>query len=61
MASKVAQAEGAFDRVLEKQTGLVGQGTDLKQSSQLAELEDMSRQNRIKERLAAAKAAAKKE
>ena len=54
--SKVTKAENAFDRVLEKQTGIAGAHADLNQTSRLAELEDLSRQNRIKERLAAAKA-----
>ena len=56
--SRVSKAESAFDRVLERQTGLAGLGTDLKQTGQLAELEDLSRKNRINERLAAAKARA---
>ncbi|MEX0652497.1 MAG: PspA/IM30 family protein [Phycisphaeraceae bacterium] len=58
--SRVSKAGSAFDRVLEKQTGLGGLNSSLKQSGQLAELEDLSRKNRIEERLAAAKARAKK-
>jgi phage shock protein A len=54
--SKVAKAEGAFDRVIERQTGLARGDFDLKSGSQLAELEDLSRKHRIEERLAAAKA-----
>lgn len=52
----VAHAESAFDRVIEKQTGLASLRSDLKTTSQLAELEDLSRKNRIRERLAAARA-----
>ncbi|MFA9480375.1 PspA/IM30 family protein [Phycisphaerales bacterium AB-hyl4] len=58
--SRVSKAGSAFDRVLERQTGLGGLDTSLKQSGQLAELEDLSRKHRIEERLAAAKARAKK-
>lgn len=54
--SKADKAGSAFDRVLEKQTGLASGDTSLKRSGQLAELEDMHRRNRIQERLAAAKA-----
>lgn len=55
---RAAKAESAFDRVLERQTGVgvAGAGEGLKQAQQMAELEDMSRRNRIRERLAAAKA-----
>jgi phage shock protein A len=53
---KVAQAESAFDRVMEKQTGIAGAGSDLANSGKLAELDDLARKNRIQERLAAAKA-----
>ena len=52
----VDKATSAFDRVLAKQTGLPGVGSgDRKTATQLAELEQMSRNNRIKERLAAIK------
>jgi phage shock protein A len=54
--SRVSRAESAFDRVLEKQTGLPGSPMDVKTSSQLMELEDISRKKRIKERLTATKA-----
>ena len=53
----VSKAESTFDRVMENTTGLtsgVGIG-DKKSASQLAELEDMARKNRIQERLAAIK------
>ncbi|MBT8341496.1 MAG: PspA/IM30 family protein [Desulfatitalea sp.] len=55
--SRVSQAESAFDRVIEKATGLpgtVGSG-DRKSAAQLAELESMAHKNRIQERLAAIK------
>lgn len=51
---KVSRAESAFDRVAEKATGVPGMTrTDsMKTASQLAELDDMARNNRIQERLA---------
>lgn len=55
--SRVSKAESAFDRVVENATGLtprVGTG-DKNNAAKLAELEDMSHKQRIKERLAAAK------
>jgi len=48
------KAQAAFDRVMEKQTGL--QGRNYTDDSRLVELEDLARKNRIQERLAAAKA-----
>jgi phage shock protein A len=59
--SRVAKAESAFDRVLERQTGAGASPSDLKIAGRLAELEKLSRHNRIQERLAAAKAKAKKD
>ncbi len=56
---KVAKAVSAFDRLLEKQTGLPGMPSGNRKSAELAELENLARQNRIKERLAEAKAHAK--
>lgn len=56
--TKVAKAQAAFGRVMENATG-VPSGADVSDSAQaakLAELEDLARQNRIKERLAAIKA-----
>lgn len=54
---KVARAEAAFDRMMEKTTGLVSQDSaDVKTAAQLEELEKISRENRIKERLASIKA-----
>jgi phage shock protein A len=57
-ASRVARAEAAFDRIMENQSGLSGgrPGVDADSAAKLAELEELSRQNRIKERLAAMKA-----
>ncbi len=60
LESRVAHAESAFDRIQEKQTNLSGLRSDLRTASQLAELEELARKNRIQERLAAAKAAMKK-
>jgi phage shock protein A len=53
---KVAKAASAFDRVVEKATGVPG-GPDADRQSavQLAELEELARKNRIQERLAAVK------
>lgn len=55
--TKVSRAESTFDRVLANTTGLAtGIATpDRKNAAQMSELEDMSRKNRIKERLAAIK------
>ena len=55
---KVRTASSVFDRVSERASG-VPAGTraeDLKAAGQLAELQDLARQNRVKERLAAIKA-----
>jgi len=48
------KAQAAFNRVLEKQTGLQGRGYT--ENTKLVELEELARHNRIKERLVAAKA-----
>lgn len=48
------KAQSAFDRVMEKQTGL--QGRNYADDSKLVELEELARKNRIQERLTAAKA-----
>ncbi|MCW8945769.1 MAG: PspA/IM30 family protein [Sedimenticola sp.] len=55
--SRVSKAESVFNRVMESSTGLEsGRVTaDRKTASQLAELEDMVRKNRIQERLMAFK------
>lgn len=55
-ASKAAKAGSAFDRIMEKNTGLPTNPATLDNAGKLAELEELSRQNRIKERLAAVKA-----
>lgn len=51
--AKVEKAESAFDRVLEKATGLssVQQKTDAQTAAQVAELQDMAHKNRVSERL----------
>ncbi len=59
--SRAENAESAFERVLSRQTGVAGARSDLATSSQMAELEDLARKNRIAERLAAAKAKIKKD
>lgn len=50
---KASKAESAFDRVLEKATGLasVQRSTDAKTSAQVAELQDIAHKNRVQERL----------
>ena len=55
--SRVSKAESAFERVVENTTGLMARtGTgDKNNAAKLAELEDMSHQQRIKARLAAVK------
>ena len=56
LEGKVAKAESAFERVLERQTGVGSAASpDADTAKRLAELEELSRQNRIKERLAAIK------
>lgn len=62
VAGRVAKAESAFDRIMEKQTGLAaGRGMpNAGTAAKLAELEELSRSNRIKERLAALKADSEK-
>lgn len=54
---RVERAERAFDRVLQGQTGIAGTTrSDRGTTAKLAELEKLERANRIRERLAAAKA-----
>lgn len=50
---KVANAESAFERIIERTTGIQmpGQRTDRKAEAQLAELEEMARSRKIKDRL----------
>lgn len=54
---KIDDATSAFDRILEKQTGLGTVRGDAKTAAKLAELETIARENRIRERLAAIKTA----
>ncbi len=51
--AKIEKAESAFDRVLEKATGLasVQRSTDAKTAAQVAELQEMAHKNRVNERL----------
>lgn len=55
--TKVEKAGSAFDRVMEKATGMaVGRGNvDAKNAAMVAELEEMAHKNRIQERLASVK------
>jgi phage shock protein A len=55
--NRVRRAESAFERIMEKATGLPGAtgSGDRKTATQLAELESMAHKNRIQERLAAIK------
>jgi phage shock protein A len=56
VADRVDKAGSAFDRIMEKSSGLPGGRADLAHGAKLAELEELARRNRIKERLAAFKA-----
>lgn len=58
---KVERAGAVFDRVLKKSGGVPGPtaAADRKSATQLAELDELARKNRIKERLAQLKAEAK--
>ncbi|MCC5865816.1 MAG: PspA/IM30 family protein [Wenzhouxiangella sp.] len=50
---RAARASAAFDRVFSRQTGLAGgSGGGTQEEARLAELEELSRRNRIQERLA---------
>ncbi|CCK79110.1 PspA/IM30 family protein [Desulfobacula toluolica] len=51
--SKIAKAESAFERVIEKATGIPGSNgiSERKSAAQLAELEEIARKNKIRERL----------
>ncbi|PLX97664.1 MAG: hypothetical protein C0622_12670 [Desulfuromonas sp.] len=55
-AAKAEKATSAFDRIMEKNTGLPKGGSGTDNAAKLAELEELARKNRIKERLAAMKA-----
>ncbi len=59
VVAKVEKAQEAFDRIMEKGTGIgpsSSSTTDTKTAAQIAELDKLSHQNRIKERLAKIKA-----
>lgn len=47
----VDKAEGAFNRVMERNGGVGSSGVDLKSAKQLAELEEMARTQKIRDRL----------
>ena len=54
--AKVSKAESAFERVQERATGIAGGAMpNRKDAAKLAELDDLARNNRIQERLAAIK------
>lgn len=54
---KASKAERAFDRVMRDASGLPGSGgTSRQDASKIAELEQLARSNRVKERLASVKA-----
>lgn len=53
---KAERATDAFGRVLEKASGIAQRDTSLNNAGKLAELEELSRKNRVAERLAALKA-----
>lgn len=56
--AKLGAAQSAFDRTYQRQTGLdaAGRGATLEQAARLKELNDLVRENKINERLAALKA-----
>jgi phage shock protein A len=56
--ARMSAATAAFDRIFERQTGLAAtaRGATLEQAAQLKQLEDLTRRNRIDERLARLKA-----
>jgi len=53
---KAERAADAFGRILERNSGIAGRDTGLGNAGKLAELEELSRKNRVAERLAALKA-----
>jgi len=55
-AFRAEKAVGAFERILERTSGLPGGPVDLQNGKKLAELEDLARRNRVSERLAQARA-----
>ena len=54
----MGRVTGAFDRLYERQTGLSGtdRSGNLQQAAKLKELDDLVRENKIAERMAALKA-----
>lgn len=56
---KVERATDTFGRVLEKATGISARETDMVSAAKLAELDELTRKNRISERLAALKSGSK--
>lgn len=58
VGAKLEAAQSSFDRVYQRQTGLdaTSRGASLEQSAKLKELNDLVRENKINERLAALKA-----
>lgn len=63
LETKLARAESAFDRVLERNLGLPGRrgAVDAASAARLAELETLNRDNRVQERLAALKSVGKEQ
>jgi len=55
-AGRAERAVSAFDEVMRRTWGVPAAAGDMKDGARLAELEDLSRRNRVQERLAAAKA-----
>jgi len=56
VGARIDNAASAFDRVMSRHTGLPGDATTPEDRKKLAELDEIARQNRVRERLAAAKA-----
>lgn len=56
---RVAQAESAFARVISKASGVPSQPGNLRDGAKIAELEELARKNRIRERLESLKAKSK--
>lgn len=54
-ALRAEKAADAFDRILEKSTGLPASPRDLDNDKKLAELEQLARRNRVRERVAEAR------
>lgn len=60
VAARVAKAESAFDRILERHTGLAANriSGNAQHAAKLVELEELARSNRVQERLAVLKSRA---